>query len=215
MRANLLLGVLIILAVETGYAGSASAQVRGLPVPHESAFSYGTRVSVDVGHGGEAKAFTIVASASHPLRIGNCERLAFSIASGYFDSSIDAASGGLSIAGLGSVLLNPCRRSTSVANPAIRLFAGFGSVHVGNRQLADAPLGVSAGYMLPIAVARVEIWVSPRAQYYEALKMGASSDWRFALSSGVNVGVAGAADIRFALDCCEAIGFGYGLSLWF
>jgi hypothetical protein len=168
-----------------------------------------------VGHGGEAKAFSIIAGVSHPLRIGNCERLAFSISSGYFDSRIDTAGGGLSIAGLGSVLLNTCRRPTSVANPAIRLFAGFGSVHVGNRQLTDVPLGVSAGYMLPIAVARVEFWVSPRAQYYEALKMGASSDWRLAISSGVNVGVAGAAGIRFALDCCEAIGFGYGLSLWF
>jgi hypothetical protein len=168
-----------------------------------------------VGHGGEAKAFSIIAGVSHPLRIGNCERLAFSISSGYFDSRIDTADGGLSIAGLGSLLLNPCRRSTSVANPSIRLFAGLGSVHISDRQVTDVPLGLSAGYMLPIAVARVEVWMSPRAQYYDSIRLDGRSDWRFALSTGVNVGVAGAAGVWFALDCCEDLGVGYGLSLWF
>jgi hypothetical protein len=182
---------------------------------HQSVFSYGTRIGVDVGHGGGAKAFTIVVSAFHPLRIGNCERLALSISSGYFDSRVDTAGGGLSIAGLSSVLLNPCRRSTSVANPSIRLFAGLGSVFINDRQLTNASLGLSAGYMLPIAVARVEVWVSPRAQSYESIRLSGKSDWRFALSTGVNVGVAGAAGVRFGLDCCEAIGVGYGLSLWF
>jgi hypothetical protein len=102
-----------------------------------------------------------------------------------------------------------------VSNPTIRLFTGGGLLRVGGSSVFDVPVGIGAGYMLPVPIARLELWTTPRLHYRESLA-GGGSRWDFAASLGLNVGVGAVAGLRVAADCCRGgIGGAYGLSLWF
>jgi hypothetical protein len=205
----------LLLAASVVSPMALHGQFRGLPVFFDPTDSYDTRAGIDVGHGGEAGGSAAVASASHLFRVGNCRRLAVSGGAGVLNPEGGGTDANPMAGALGSVLLNPCPSPLSVSTLTFRAFAGAGAVRIDDRTVADAPIGLAAGYMLPIAVIRVELWATPRVHYRQPLARSGDSRWDFALSSGLNLGVKGIGG-RVALDCCEdGVGMGYGLSAWF
>jgi hypothetical protein len=155
-------------------------------------------------------------SGSRLFLVGNCKRIAVSGGAGTLNPRGDGFETDFMAGALASVLVNPCPRPNSVANPTFRAFAGTGVVWVDGRRVANVPIGLGAGYMLPLPIARVEFWATPRAEYREAIAPLGDSSWDFAVSGGIDVGIGGRAGLRAALDCCErGIGGGYGVSLWF
>jgi hypothetical protein len=201
-------------------AGHAHAQLRGLPVFFDPTDSYDTRVGIDAGHWGEAGGTAAAVTATHLFRAGNCRRYALSAGAGALNPAGGATDAFPMAGALGSVLLNPCPRPTSVSPLTVRAFAGAGAVRVHGRTAADVPLGVGAGYVLPFAAVRIEPWITPRAEYRQALSPVAPDRWDFAVSAGVDLG-SGALlgrgwGARIAVDCCRGgASLGYGISRWF
>ncbi|HYH80096.1 MAG TPA: hypothetical protein VEX86_09865 [Longimicrobium sp.] len=209
--------VALLLAAAPAVSPSpARGQLRGLPVFFDPTYSYDTRAGVDVGHGGEAGGTAIAVTASRLYQTGNCKRVAVSGGVGTLNPRGGDFETHLMAGALASVLVNPCPRPTSISNPTFRVFAGAGAVHGENGTVADLPIGVGAGYMVPLAIGRIEVWATPRAHYRGSLPPLGHRGWDFAVSGGLNIGVASLGGVRAALDCCEGgVGVGYGFSLWF
>jgi hypothetical protein len=56
--------------------------VRGLPFFNDATYSFDTRASLDIGHGGELGGFAWAVGATHFCQAGNCKRPAVSAAIG-------------------------------------------------------------------------------------------------------------------------------------
>jgi hypothetical protein len=170
---------------------------------------------VDVGHGGEADGLAIVASASHLFYVGNCARLGVSGGLGMWNAPGGDFEEHLNAGSAVSFLLNPCPRATTVHMIPLRLMGGIGVAVVDGQEIFNIPLGVGIGFRHPgLPVGRLEPWVTPRVHYREYPE--GDSEWDFAFSAGVTIGLGGVVGARLALDCCEGgVGGGYGFSKWF
>jgi len=199
---------------------TSHAQIRGQPVFQESHYSYDVRLGVDYGHGGEAGGSTISGGLSRILPIGFCHSVSVTAAAGVWNRPGGEFETDLTAGLLATVLLNPifdpCNGILKSDPLTFRAFVGAGIVDTDLGAVYHAPFGVSAAYLLPIAFARIEPWVTPRVHYRESLLVIGESSWDPAFSVGLNVGLGAMGGVRVALDCCEGgAGGAYGFSLWF
>jgi hypothetical protein len=217
MRVGDLLKRLVVGSIAlTSVARVSQAQARGFPRFFDPSYSYGTRIGLDVSDGAELGEGAWALGASHLFFVGNCPRVAISGAGGTWNPRGDAPSGKLNLGASASYLLNACPRPTSQPNPTFRLVAGAGLTRAVDRTIANLPLAAEVGYLIEIAAARVEPWAATRVHYLESPTTAGKSTWRIGVSTGLNVGLAGSAGLRFAADFGTGggVGFGGGASIW-
>jgi hypothetical protein len=203
------LGVLFAFAGSSG----ATGQTRGMPIFFEPTYVYDARIGLDFGHGGELDGVTLVTGGSKQFAPGNCNRFSVSGATGLWNPEGPAEA--QLTAGLGAqLLLNPCPEPTSVASITFRFVTGANIIHGDESNSWSVPVGIGAGWKLPIAVAHLEPWIVPHAIWRQRTINDAV--WTGGLSVGFNVGIGELFGLRAGAQCCVGgMAGGYGLSFWF
>lgn len=186
---------------------SVSAQLRNLPVYHAPDYGHRYTITMDYGHSGEADGQTIIWGINYAVA-KSYPRFLVGAGLGIWDPRVGNTHSKFSFGGTAAVRVWPAPSPLS-----IRLQSGFGIHWTEGDEVKSIPIGAGIGFVLPIPVAKLEFWATPRAQYRSA---GGNSDWNFCSSFGINIGVAGQGGFRIALDLCDGeVGFGYGFALWF
>ncbi|MGH7503950.1 MAG: hypothetical protein ACREL7_19645 [Longimicrobiales bacterium] len=196
------------------WAEPAGAQVRGMPVFFEPTYPYDARAGVDLGHGGETGGLTLVAGGSIHFAPGNCNRFSVAGAAGFWNPP-GPADARLTTGFGAQLLLNPCPDPLTVSAITFRFVTGAGLVRHEDEVAWSAPIGIAAGWKLPIPIIHLEPWIVPHALYRERIATGRGV-WVGALSAGVNLGIGELFGLRAGVQCCAGgVAGGYGLSLWF
>jgi hypothetical protein len=202
-----------------GLSTPGGAQVRGLPLFFESTYGHAGTLGVELGHGGELGGVSVLAAGSYHIRIGFSRRIALSAAAGVWDPR-NGDPRFIGAAGL-QVLLNRCPRVGCVSDLTFRVVTGVGVVNDAGRATWSAPIGIGAGWKLPLAVVHLEPWIVPHLIWLQKSQAGGAlpldgDSWKAAVSAGVTLGVGGVAGFRVAAECCVGgLGMGYSLSYWF
>jgi hypothetical protein len=191
----------------------ADGQVRGQPIFFEPTYPYDARIGLDLGHGGELDGLTLVAGGSMQFAPGNCNRFSVSGATGLWNPEGPAEA--RLTAGVGAqVLMNPCPDPLSVSSITFRIVTGAGVVHGEESNLWSVPVGIGAGWKLPIPIAHLEPWIVPHALWRQ--RAAKDNVWTGGLSAGFNLGIGEIFGLRAGAQCCVGgVAGGYGLSFWF
>lgn len=202
-----------VVMLSIGFAVPVRGQVRGLPIFFEPTYPYDARVGLDFGHGGELDGLTLVAGGSLQFAPGNCNRFSISGSTGLWnpegpeEARLTAGFGG-------QLLLNPCDDPLSVSAITFRLVTGGGIIRYEGSNAWSVPIGVGAGWKLPIPIAHLEPWIVPHALWRE--RQAGGGVWTGALSLGFNLGVGELFGLRAGAQCCAGgVAGAYGLSFWF